>query len=48
MSSGIASLYKILKDETRSKIVLLLNERGSLSYTELMETLGFVTTGLFK
>ena len=48
MSSGIASLYKILKDETRSKIVLLLNERGSLSYTELMETLGFVTTGLFN
>jgi hypothetical protein len=48
MSSGIASLNKILKDETRTKIVLLLNEKGSLSYTELMETLGFVTTGLFN
>jgi hypothetical protein len=30
------------------KIVLLLNEKGSISYTELMETLGFVTTGLFN
>jgi hypothetical protein len=48
MSSGIASLNKILKDETRTKIVLLLNEKGSLSYTELMERLGFVTTGLFN
>ena len=48
MSSGIASLNKILKDETRTKIVLLLNEKGSLSCTELMEKLGFVTTGLFN
>ena len=48
MSSGIASLNKILKDETRTKIVRLLDENGSLSYTELMETLGFVTTGLFN
>ena len=48
MSSGIESLHKILKDETRTKIVLLLHEKGSLSYTELMETLGFVTTGLFN
>jgi DNA-binding transcriptional ArsR family regulator len=48
MSDGLASLHKILKDETRRKIVLLLNEKGSLSYTELMETLGFVTTGLLN
>ena len=45
MSSGIASLHKILKDETRRQIVLLLNEKGSLSYTELMDTLGIVSTG---
>lgn len=48
MSSGIASLHKILKDETRRKIVLLLNEKGSLSYTDLMDTLGVVSTGLLN
>ena len=45
MSSGLASLHKILKDETRRKIVLLLNEKGSLSYTDLMDTLEIVSTG---
>jgi DNA-binding transcriptional ArsR family regulator len=48
MSSGIASLHKILKDETRRKIILLLNEKGSLSYTDLMDTLGIVSTGLLN
>ncbi len=45
MSSRIASLFKILKDETRRKIVLLLNEKGSLSYSDLMDMLGIVSTG---
>jgi DNA-binding transcriptional ArsR family regulator len=45
MSSGLDSLLKILKDETRRKIVLLLNEKGSMSYTDLMETLNIVSTG---
>jgi DNA-binding transcriptional ArsR family regulator len=45
MNSGLASLHKILKDETRRKIVLLLNEKGSLSYTDLMDILGIVSTG---
>src|SRR3972149_7649307 len=45
MTSGIASLHKILKDETRRQILLLLNEKGSLSYTDLMDTLGIVSTG---
>jgi len=45
MSSGIASLHKILKDETRRQIVLLLNEKNSMGYTELMDTLGIVSTG---
>jgi DNA-binding HxlR family transcriptional regulator len=45
MSSGIASLHKILKDETRRKIVLLLNEKGSLGYTDIMDTLEIVSTG---
>ena len=45
MSSGLASLHKILKDETRRKIILLLNEKGSMSYTDLMDELGIVSTG---
>ena len=45
MSSGFASLHKILKDETRRKIVLLLNEKDSLSYTELLDALGIGSTG---
>ena len=45
MSSAIHSLHKILKDETRRKIILELNEKGSLSYTELMDELGIVSTG---
>jgi hypothetical protein len=45
MTSTIDSLHKILKDETRRKIVLKLNEKGSISYTELMGDLGIVSTG---
>lgn len=45
MSSGIASLHKILKDETRRKIISLLHNEGSLNYTELMNELGIVSTG---
>jgi DNA-binding transcriptional ArsR family regulator len=45
MSVGIESINKILKDKTRRKIVLTLTEKGSLSYTELMETLGVGSTG---
>jgi DNA-binding transcriptional ArsR family regulator len=36
---------KVLKDETRRKIVLLLNEKGSLSYTDLMKALEIDNTG---
>ena len=48
MSSGLASLHKILKDETRSKTILLLSEKGELSYTDLMDELGIVSTGLMN
>lgn len=48
MSQGIASLHKILKDETRQKIILLLNEKGNLSYTDLMDRLEVVSTGLLN
>jgi predicted transcriptional regulator len=43
--SGLTSLHKILKDETRQRILLLLNERGSLSYTDLMTEVGIESTG---
>ncbi len=45
MSAGLDSVYKILKDETRRKIVLLLNEKGSVNYTDLMVALGISSTG---
>ena len=48
MDSGLASLHKILKDETRRKIVLLLNEKGGLTYTELLGSLEVVSTGLLN
>ena len=48
MSSGLSSLHKILKDKTRRKIILLLNEKGSLSYTDLMDELGIVSTGMLN
>ncbi|MDR1993628.1 MAG: winged helix-turn-helix domain-containing protein [Nitrososphaerota archaeon] len=45
MSSEIESLNKILKDKTRREIILILTDRESLSYTELMETLQIGRTG---
>jgi DNA-binding transcriptional ArsR family regulator len=48
MSSGIASLYKILKDDTRKRIIVLINENGSLSYTDLLGKLEVVSTGLLN
>ncbi len=42
--SGIDSLHKILKDPTRRKAILLLND-GSLTYTELMDKLDIISTG---
>jgi hypothetical protein len=46
--SGLTSLHKILKDETRQKIILLLNEKGSLGYTELMDATQIGSTGLLN
>lgn len=45
MKSGIDSLHKILKDNTRRKIILLLRDKESLSYTDLMKALGITNTG---
>jgi len=48
MSSGLTSLHKILKDDTRQKIILLLNEKGSLGYTELLDATEASSTGLLN
>jgi DNA-binding transcriptional ArsR family regulator len=48
MSNGLTSLHKILKDETRRQIILLLNGKGSLTYTELKDSLEVVSTGLLN
>ena len=48
MSSGLTSLHKILKDETRRKIILLLNEKHSVGYTELLDATGVGSTGLLN
>ena len=45
MTFELDSFHKILKDKTRRKIVLLLKEKGSLSYTDLTTFLGIVNTG---
>lgn len=45
MSSGIASLHKVLKDETRRRILLSLYEKGSLGYVDLMKAIGITSTG---
>jgi DNA-binding transcriptional ArsR family regulator len=48
VKSGLTSLLKILKDETRRQIILLLSDKGSLTYTELMDSLEVVSTGLLN
>ena len=48
MSSGLSSLYKILKDENRQKIIKTLNDKGSVSYTELLEGSEIGSTGLLN
>jgi DNA-binding transcriptional ArsR family regulator len=45
VNSGIDSLHRILKDETRRKILLLLRAKENLSYTELIGALGINSTG---
>jgi len=45
---GTDSLHKILKDKTRRKIIRLLDEKGSLSYTDLLNGLVDISTGLLN
>jgi DNA-binding transcriptional ArsR family regulator len=44
MNADLASLHKILKDETRRQILLLLNE-NQMTYTELMSAADVTSTG---
>ncbi len=48
MNPGLSSLYRILKDENRQKIILTLNQRGNVSYTELLEDSETGSTGLLN
>jgi len=48
MSSDLTNLYKILKDENRQTIIALLEAKGALSYTELLEASGTGSTGLLN
>jgi len=45
MDLDMPSLYKILKDKTRRKIVLTLHEKSSLAYVDLMNILEITNTG---
>jgi hypothetical protein len=45
VSSDLTSLHKILKDKTRRKIITLLDAKGCLGYTDLMNTVGVASTG---
>jgi len=45
MSSGLESLHRILKDQTRRKILLFLNEKSAATYTDLMQEVGTTSTG---
>jgi DNA-binding transcriptional ArsR family regulator len=45
VNDGFESLNKILKDETRRKILLLINTKKEVNYTDLMEKTGVSSTG---
>ena len=45
MPQGIGSLYEILKDKTRRIIILTLNEKGRIGYTELLDITKANSTG---
>ena len=48
MTASLSSLHKILKDETRRKILALINEKGSITYTDLLKALESESTGLLN
>jgi DNA-binding transcriptional ArsR family regulator len=48
MTTSMASLHKILKDETRRKILVTVNQSGAMTYTELLNSMELVSTGLLN
>lgn len=48
MNTERAPLLKILGDETRRRILLLLKEKGSFGYTDLLNQMGISNTGTFN
>jgi hypothetical protein len=48
MDSGLSNLYKILKDENRQHIIQILDTKGSVTYTELLEASETGSTGLLN
>jgi DNA-binding transcriptional ArsR family regulator len=47
MNADLAALHKILKDETRRQILLLLNDKA-MTYTELMGAAEVISTGILN
>lgn len=45
MSTDLSSLHKILKDETRRRIISQIAEKGSLGYSDLVGIVGSSSTG---
>ncbi|MCW4029063.1 MAG: ArsR family transcriptional regulator [Candidatus Bathyarchaeota archaeon] len=48
MSSDLSNLYKILKDPNRQTIIGILQAKGAVSYTELLEASESGSTGLLN
>ncbi|MCW3998956.1 MAG: hypothetical protein NWE93_01800 [Candidatus Bathyarchaeota archaeon] len=48
MDSGLSSLHKILKDGNRQTIIGILDAKGAVSYTELLEASETGSTGLLN
>jgi hypothetical protein len=48
MNDGLTDLYKILKDENRQTIIGILEAKGAVSYTELLEASETGSTGLLN
>ncbi len=45
MNPSTSALHKILKDKTRQKIILTLEEKGSLTYSQLLDAADVKSTG---
>jgi DNA-binding transcriptional ArsR family regulator len=48
LNTELEALNKLFKDETRRKILLLVNEKNEVSYTDIMEKTGAESTGMIN